>query len=114
MISSADARVLEGVVGSATFARGSSYARAGAVRTCTWSPGGTHVVGEVQGGERKPYVATVTLTRSRSKVLSGFEATCTCPVGVNCKHAVALVLAEEFTALARADLNLTDAGAVTR
>jgi superfamily II DNA or RNA helicase len=97
VISSADARVLERVVGSATFARGSGYARAGAVRKCTWSPGGTHVVGEVQGGERKPYVATVTLTRSRSKVLSGFEATCTCPVGVNCKHAVALVLAEEFT-----------------
>jgi superfamily II DNA or RNA helicase len=97
MISSADARVLERAVGSATFARGSSYARAGAVRKCTWSPGGTHVVGEVQGGERKPYVATVTLTRSRSMALSGIKATCTCPVGVNCKHAVALLLAEEST-----------------
>jgi superfamily II DNA or RNA helicase len=97
MISSADARVLERVVGSATFARGSSYARAGAVRTCTWSPGGTRVVGQVQGGERKPYVATVTLTRSGSQALSGFEATCTCPVGFNCKHAVALVLAEDYT-----------------
>ena len=99
MITSADARVLEQLVGSATFARGSGYARAGAVRRCTWSPGGTHVVGEVQGGARKPYVATVTLTRSRTKTLSAFDATCTCPVGVNCKHAVALVLAEESSAL---------------
>jgi superfamily II DNA or RNA helicase len=95
VITSADAKVLERLVGSATFARGSDYARTGAVRKRTWSPGGTHVVGEVQGGTRRPYVATVTLTRSRSKELSAFQATCTCPVGVNCKHAVALVLAEE-------------------
>ena len=94
MMTPADVKVLERLVGSGTFARGSSYARAGAVRTRTWSPGGTHVVGEIQGGERRPYVATVTLTRSNSKVLSGFQATCTCPVGANCKHAVALVMAE--------------------
>ena len=95
MITSADAKVLKRLVGSATFARGSDYARTGAVRKRTWSPGGTHVVGEIQGGTRQPYVATVTLTRSQSKGLSAFQATCTCPVGVNCKHAVALVLAEE-------------------
>ena len=101
------------MVGSATFARGNSYAKAGAVRKCTWSPGGTHVVGEVQGGERKPYVATVTLTRSPSRTLSGFAATCTCPVGVNCKHAVALVLAEEFSVSSgqTAPLTLVQGGA---
>jgi len=85
-------------VGSATFARGSGYSRSGAVRKRTWSPGGTHVVGEIQGGAREPYVVTAILTRSQSNELSAFEATCTCPVGVNCKHAVALVLAEESTA----------------
>jgi superfamily II DNA or RNA helicase len=95
MIDSADAKVLERLVGSATFMRGSSYARNGAVRKRTWSPAGTHVVGEIQGGARRPYVATVTLTRSRTKELSAFHATCTCPVGVNCKHSVALVLAED-------------------
>jgi superfamily II DNA or RNA helicase len=92
-----DEEVLERLVGSATFARGCGYAEAGAVRRRTWSPGRTHVVGEVQGGAAKPYVATATLTRSRSKHLSGFQATCTCPVGMNCKHAVALVLAAEPT-----------------
>jgi len=95
MITPADAKVLERLVGSATLARGRDYARSGAVRKRTWSPGGTRVVGEVQGGARRPYVATVTLTRSRANVLSTFQGTCTCPVGVNCKHAVALVLAED-------------------
>jgi superfamily II DNA or RNA helicase len=97
VISTADADVVERLVGTTTFARGSGYARSGAVRQRTWSPGGNRVVGEVQGGERKPYVATVTLTRTPSGVLSGFRATCTCPVGVNCKHAVALVLADVST-----------------
>ncbi len=97
MISAADEEALEQLVGSGTFARGIGYAQAGAVRKRTWSPGGTHVVGEIQGGAAKPYVASVTLTRSASEQLSEFRATCTCPVGMNCKHAVALVLAGEPT-----------------
>ncbi|HWF23054.1 MAG TPA: SNF2-related protein, partial [Acidimicrobiales bacterium] len=50
-------------------------------------------------------MASVTLTRSASEQLSAFQATCTCPVGRNCKHAVALVLAprpEASTAPGRA------------
>ncbi|MGA7420711.1 MAG: DEAD/DEAH box helicase [Acidimicrobiales bacterium] len=97
MISPADEEVLERLVGSGTFSRGIGYAQAGAVRKRTWSPGGTHVVGEVQGGSPKPYVASAVLTRTRSQRLSAFRATCTCPVGANCKHAVALVLAQEPT-----------------
>ena len=93
MITPADAEALEHLVGSATFARAIGYAQAGAVRKRTWSPGGTRVVGEIQGGAARPYVASVTLTRSDSEELSAFRATCTCPVGRNCKHAVALVLA---------------------
>ncbi|HEX3566560.1 MAG TPA: SNF2-related protein, partial [Acidimicrobiales bacterium] len=93
MITPADEKALEHLVGSATFERGIDYAQAGAVRKRTWSPGGTRVVGEVQGGAARPYVASVTLTRSGSEQLSAFQATCTCPVGRNCKHAVALVLA---------------------
>ena len=95
MISPADQQVLEQLVGTATFERGSGYAHGGAVRNQTWSPGGTRVVGEVQGGAARPYVASVELTRSPSEALSDFRATCTCPVGVNCKHAVALVLADD-------------------
>ncbi len=95
MISRADQEVLEQMVGPATFERACGYAHGGAVGNRTWSLGGTRVVGEVQGGAARPYVASVELTRTDSEGLSGFRATCTCPVGVNCKHAVALVLAED-------------------
>ncbi len=95
MINPRDEAVLERLVGPVTFSRGHNYARSGAVGKRTWSLGGTHVVGEVQGGAAKPYVAAVTLACSRDNSLSSFRATCTCPVGVNCKHAVALVLADE-------------------
>jgi superfamily II DNA or RNA helicase len=94
VITAVEAKWLERVVGSPTFARGLQYARSGAVRKRTWSASGLRVIGEVQGGARQPYVASVTLGRSRSQELSDFMGTCTCPMGVNCKHAVALVLAE--------------------
>ena len=93
MITGADEKVLERLVGSVTFARGRGYARGGAVHERTWNPSGTRAVGEVQGGAREPYVVSVTLTRGRSEQLTGFHSTCTCPVAVSCKHAVALVLA---------------------
>ncbi len=95
MISPDDQDVLEELVGATTFARGLGYAHGGAVRNRTWSPGGTRVVGEVQGGAARPYVASVELSRSPSHELEDFRATCTCPVGFNCKHAVALVLADD-------------------
>ena len=53
------------------------------------------MVGEVQGSAKKPYVASVTISRSRTDRLSTFRSTCTCPVGINCKHGVALLLARE-------------------
>jgi len=95
VISPEEEDLLEGLVGSATYARGLGYAQSGAVRNRTWSTNGTRVVGQVQGGDAKPYVASVVLTRSGSDELTSFHGTCTCPVGENCKHTVALLLAEE-------------------
>ncbi len=95
MIAQGDESALARLVGTTTFERGRAYAEHGAVRHCTWNPGGTHVVGQVQGGAARPYVASVRLTRSPNRQLSAIEATCSCPVGYNCKHAVALVLADE-------------------
>ena len=95
MIAQGDESALERLVGRATFERGRAYAEHGAVRNCTWNPGGTHVVGQVQGGAARPYVASVRLTRSPNRQLSAIEASCSCPVGYNCKHAVALVLADD-------------------
>ena len=96
MIAQGDESALARLVGTATFERGRAYAEHGAVRNCTWNPGGTHVVGQVQGGASRPYVASVRLTRASNRQLSAIEATCSCPVGYNCKHAVALVLADEI------------------
>ncbi|MGD0313669.1 MAG: SNF2-related protein [Acidimicrobiales bacterium] len=96
MIARADEVVLERLVGPATYERGRDYARHGAVRKSTWSLGGTRVVGEVQGGERNPYYTSAELVWGPNRRLADFEANCTCPVGVNCKHAVALVLAGEL------------------
>jgi len=94
MMGPEDRKVLARLVGPTTYGRGVEYATSGAVRKATWSPGGTTVVGEVQGGTARPYYTSVRLTRTRGERLSTFRASCTCPVGFDCKHAVALVLAD--------------------
>ena len=97
MISSADEVTLRQLVGSSTFSRARAYANGGAVRRREWVDGDSLVVGEIQGGATEPYRASVELTRSPSAQLSALRAVCTCPVGVNCKHAVALLLAKDAT-----------------
>jgi superfamily II DNA or RNA helicase len=91
-----EARVRQ-LVGPATFVRGSLYARQGAVRTREWDDEGTRVLGLVQGGASQPYEAAVRLTRA-NRQLAALEGTCSCPVGFNCKHAVALLLARDVPA----------------
>jgi superfamily II DNA or RNA helicase len=98
VISTADEVALRQLVGPRTFARARAYARGGAVRRREWGEDGSRVVGEIQGGDPTPYRASVELTRSPSTKLSALRAVCTCPVGVNCKHAVALLLAEDAAA----------------
>jgi superfamily II DNA or RNA helicase len=58
-----------------------------------WQDRAAQVFGEVQGSARRPYTAFAKLARSPAGMLTSFRGSCTCPVGVNCKHAVALVLA---------------------
>ncbi len=48
--------------------------------------------GKVQGSLRTPYEVTVQLELSASGKLSFFESECSCPVGEDCKHGVALAL----------------------
>ena len=50
------------------------------------------IQGHVQGTERNPYWVTVTAEVSAAGSLTFFEGDCTCPVGRNCKHAVAITL----------------------
>jgi superfamily II DNA or RNA helicase len=97
LITAADEAALRELVGSTTLARAKAYARRGAVRSSVWAAGGSRVIGEVQGAAPEPYQVSVTVTRSPSAGLSALHGTCTCPVGVNCKHTVALLLAGSAT-----------------
>jgi superfamily II DNA or RNA helicase len=91
---------LQNLVAPATLARGRSYARRGAVLRSEWTADGDGVVGEVLGTAAAPYRVSATVTRSAdSRILYRFAGRCTCPVGYNCKHAVALVLAVDRPAL---------------
>lgn len=93
----ADRATLKRLVGASTFARGRRYAHQGAVKSYEWHEDGVQVHGEVQGAAARPYTTSVVLSRSLSKRLAAVDATCTCPVGVNCKHAVALLLSEDVS-----------------
>jgi len=74
---------LESWAGPRIVSRGRSYQRSGRVKelTCT---GGGDLLAWVDGSER--YATLVTVTGK------DISSSCTCPYGVNCKHAVAVVL----------------------
>ena len=63
------------------------------------SPGRWRVQGDVQGTAPVPYNATAQLVFTPQGALQRWSSDCTCPVGANCKHVVALVL----TALQQAE-----------
>ena len=46
--------------------------------------------GEVQGSQRRPYTVSVELTLTPDGAIDTWDSDCTCPVGYNCKHGVAL------------------------
>jgi uncharacterized Zn finger protein len=77
---------LERWAGSRSVERGRTYQRGGRVKDLKISPEGD-LLATVQGGER--YATTVSMS-GRGKSAS-LESSCTCPVGFNCKHAVAVV-----------------------
>jgi superfamily II DNA or RNA helicase len=106
VITSEDQRMLARLVDGGTFTRGLEYARTGRVRTHVWSQGGTMVVGEVRGSGRNNYQVTVVVGRSPSGALTSFDSECTCPVIFECKHGVAVVLADRSSVGPGAQLTL--------
>ena len=94
MITPADEANLKRIVGPATFARGRAYARNGAVRSSRWTLDGTRLVGEVQGSAIEQYAVEVIVTTSTTGRMTDVDGACTCPIDYNCKHAVALLLAD--------------------
>ncbi|ONH60122.1 helicase [Frankia sp. CcI49] len=81
-------------VGDTTYRRGLGYAQEGAVLQVSWRPAGNTLAGVVAGSHGERYLTTVQFTGVGSGEQWWFEGgRCTCPVGLDCKHAVALVLA---------------------
>ncbi len=55
-------------------------------------PGVWHIGGEVQGTQYEPYEVSVDLVLAPNGQVRSWSGECTCPVGEDCKHAVALTL----------------------
>jgi superfamily II DNA or RNA helicase len=79
-------------VGSRTFERGETYAAQGRVRSLATRPDGLMVLGTVEGSRSETYQTIIEARehpRGRAHLWSG---RCSCPVGSDCKHVVALLL----------------------
>ena len=87
---------------ASTFARGRAYADSGAVLGYLWVEPGVRLQGNVRGSGRSSYVTHVAITRSGSGAIVDVKGRCTCPMVVDCKHVVALVLTAEPGGAARA------------
>jgi len=48
--------------------------------------------GEVQGSQRQPYRVDIDFTRGANGHVLNWDSDCTCPVGYQCKHALAVLL----------------------
>ena len=84
--------------GEPTFSRGDDYFARGKVRAVKIEDPG-HISGEVSGSGGRRYRVDVRLMVSPSGVLR-FIGRCTCPVGADCKHVVAVLLAAGETGTA--------------
>ncbi len=115
MLSPADEHAVSQMVGATTFARGRAYARQGAVLRSRWLEDGRYLVGEVQGSDTDPYTVEVIVTRSDTGQLADIDGACTCPIEYNCKHAVALLIADGTQRTTRPALTLVrDGGPAAR
>ncbi|ONI88854.1 helicase [Saccharothrix sp. ALI-22-I] len=81
---------IEDAVGRATFGRGTDYARRGAVLSVSWDHAETALHGTVRGGD--VYESSAYFDFVDGNVVEFAHGECTCPVGLNCKHVVAVVV----------------------
>src|SRR6478609_4618581 len=80
------------LIDSRTFQRAKQYADVGAVIDVGLRECPLRLTGTVRGSRRAPYSCTALLTQRTSGMVVSLTGSCTCPVGSNCKHVVALAL----------------------
>ena len=83
---------IEDAVGSRSFARGRSYAGAGRVLNFAWDADAETLTGTV-AGQGAVYDSAAFFVDGRGGALTFQDGECTCPVGYNCKHVAAIVIA---------------------
>ena len=76
--------------GPVTFQRGVGYAVQGSVRELEVAADGRRLWAQVRGSARRPYRVQVTIAEGRGRRIVSY---CTCPIGGQCKHGVALTMA---------------------
>ena len=91
-------RELDEVCGTVTVARGLAYAKQGRVVELELSDDGTKATGWVGGSNGQTYTTNVSLTSVATPGVGRLElrrwaSSCSCPVGGDCKHAVAVAAA---------------------
>ena len=79
-------------VGSRSFDRGRAYARAARVAVVEWDPEDGTLTGSVAGNGGL-YETVAFFVGDSAGALEFEDGECTCPVGYNCKHVAALVIA---------------------
>lgn len=85
----ADLRIL---IGEPDFSRGARYFKLGKVESArVISP--TELTGVVTGSKSWRYAQHIRLELGRDGSLIGIDGNCSCPVGFNCKHVTAVLLA---------------------
>ncbi|RBY80921.1 helicase SNF2 [Geodermatophilus sp. TF02-6] len=81
--------VIRSAVGAAAFRRGQQYAQAGRVSDIRAQRTRGRLSATVQGSEPRPYTTVVELDAGGR----GWWGSCSCPVGADCKHVAAVLLA---------------------
>ncbi|MEI6762299.1 MAG: SNF2-related protein, partial [Betaproteobacteria bacterium] len=96
-----DPRSLQRQVDDPTWSRGLVLYRNQQVLSLDIEPGfgGWVLLGEVQGSQREPYELSVELKLTQGGQLVYWDSDCSCPVGHQCKHGVALTLKAAYQGL---------------
>jgi superfamily II DNA or RNA helicase len=83
---------VEAAVGPRAFDRGRAYARRGRVLELDWDPDGQTLTGSVVG-QGALYDTQALFVDGGDGALEFEDGECSCPVGYNCKHVAAIVIA---------------------
>jgi superfamily II DNA or RNA helicase len=108
-----DTTSLVTAAGATSYDRGVQYLREGAVTRMSWDGGRSELYGSVRGSAGSCYETVAYFHPAGPSVLEFDQGQCSCPVGFDCKHVVALVLAASQAQLAGTGLKRT-AGARAR